>query len=114
DHWLLTHRVAGGTIAALADQTPLGARAVTGVLVDLARVVDSVHRAGWVHGRIEGDHVLVDSERRVVLGGFGRVRRDVHGRTGAEGRADDVAQLALLARSLLSREPTDEGSGLDA
>lgn len=107
DRALLTGFEPGGSLAGVVR--PLPPAAVTGLVVDLARALGSVHVAGWVHGRVTAEHVLVGRDGRVVLGGFGRARRLAPGPDGTTAAADDLAQLAAVARLLLDPTATHEG-----
>jgi hypothetical protein len=105
---LVTEWVPGGTLAELVaarEGQGLSAASVTGLLVDLTRALGAVHGAGWVHGRVTADHVLVGHDRRAVLAGFGGARRLPGGSRTACG--DDLAQLAALARGVLGPPPPD-------
>ena len=63
---LSTAWLGGGTFAA-ASFAP---KKLASATASLALTVASLHERGFVHRRVTGDHVLLDSAGRVVLTGF--------------------------------------------
>lgn len=73
---------------------PVAPDHVLRVLADSARSLDELHRAGWYHGAICSEHLVVDARgttRWCSLGSAGPID--------ADRRDDDVANLLALMRS---------------
>ncbi|HZI07311.1 MAG TPA: serine/threonine-protein kinase [Archangium sp.] len=70
--YIVTRYVAGRTVSAWARERNPTARQVARLLLELARVLVAVHRAGVVHADVKGANVLVrDEDGEVILVDFG-------------------------------------------
>lgn len=100
---LVTRHAGGRTLA----DVRLSPEEVAGVVAALASTVGDLHRIGAVHGRIDASHVVIGDGGRPVLCGFTA--------DDAGSRADDVAAIGELLRSLVGDgedwEPIPERRG---
>ena len=81
---------AGSLTLATCPPLPVAAGVLT--LAAVAAAVADIHDAGWVHGRLTPDHVILDHRREPVLCGFAEAaprQDDAHA-------AGDVAALGRL------------------
>ncbi|WCO65606.1 hypothetical protein PO878_13965 [Iamia majanohamensis] len=110
--WVGPHSLATVTSVPVADAARLVAR--------VADVVDDLHRAGVVHGRLTPDHVLLGADGAPVLTGLAEA-----GGTATSAPAVDVAALGALLTDLVApsseapivperRHPRRADSGLRA
>ena len=110
--WVGPHSLATVTSVPVADAARLVAR--------VADVVDDLHRAGVVHGRLTPDHVLLGADGAPVLTGLAEA-----GGTGTSAPTVDVAALGALLTDLVApsseapmvperRHPRRADSGLRA
>ena len=89
DGALRTRRVDGRPLSQLG---PLAPDEVAGVAAAVAAILGDLHELGVVHGGVEGSHVLVAADGRILLCSLGR---------GGE-PGDDVAALGRLVGDLLA------------
>ncbi len=90
---LVTVLVDGPT---LATPLPLAVEEVAGLAGSLATTLADLHQLGLVHGAVRPEHVLIASDGRPILCGFGSA-----GRAGDELQpSTDVAALGRLLRRL--------------
>lgn len=103
DAHALTHLVpAGGVeLASLRQTVPLRPGHVVTVLAAVLDALDAVHRAHLAHGGVTGERVLVGPDGSVVLGACGLAWSVPPGCDGGPLAADDIAEVAVLARHLL-------------
>jgi hypothetical protein len=98
---LLDHDVAMLTLAWAGDQTLETHRpalpAAAAVLTALAETIADLHEMGVVHGRLSGDHVVIDAAGRPRLCGMCGVDPEAQQPT----TADDVAALGRLIDQLV-------------
>ena len=97
DGALRTVRVDGRS---LAGMPPLVPDEVAGVAAAVATTLADLHDRGVAHGGIEGSHVLVATDGRIVLCSLGRPADP----------ADDVAALGRLVTGLLEASPPGPGA----
>ena len=95
---LSTAWLGGGTFAA-ASFAP---KKLASATASLALTVASLHERGFVHRRVTGDHVLLDSAGRVVLTGFAEA---TDASTSSDAMADDVHDIGDLVLGKLPAEP---------
>lgn len=74
---------------------------IAGTMAALAETVADLHEIGVVHGALVPEHVLLSSEGRPVLCGFGHGAFMTDHRDGGPAPADDVAALGRLMRELV-------------
>ncbi len=103
DAHALTHLVPADAVelAMLRERVPLRPGHVVTVLVAVLDALDALHRAHLAHGDVAGERVLVGPDGSVVLGGCGLAWAVPPGAADGPLAADDVADVALLARQLL-------------
>ena len=90
---LSTSWLGGGTL----ESSTLPPKKLATAGAALALTMAALHERGIVHGRITGDHVLLDSAGRPVLAGFA----DASTAAGPAAAADDVRSLGELVTSKL-------------
>jgi tRNA A-37 threonylcarbamoyl transferase component Bud32 len=88
--FLALQLVRGSTIAEMLDAGGLKQGVAAGLLEDVGAVLDTAHRAGYVHGAVQARNVFVDRDGRALLSDFGL------GKSGADVETDraDFAALA--------------------
>ncbi|MFN8146717.1 MAG: hypothetical protein U0R76_04535 [Candidatus Nanopelagicales bacterium] len=103
DAHALTHLVPAAAVelAALRERVPLRPGHVVAVLVAVLDALDALHRAHLAHGGVAAERVLVAPDGSVVLAGSGLAWSVPPGFAGGPVAADDVADVAVLARRLL-------------
>lgn len=103
DAHALTHRVPEGSVdlAALRAAVPLRPGHVVTVLGAVLDALDALHRAHLAHGGVDVERVLVGTDGAAVLAGCGLAWSVPPGAPGGPEPADDVADVAVLARRLL-------------
>jgi len=96
--FLVTERAIGPTLAELVERHgPMAPTRVAGIGAQLARALETAHRAGTAHGSITAAAVQVGSDDRAKLSGFtsGGVRARLEGTP-----ADAPGDVRALARTL--------------
>ena len=71
-----------------------------GALESLCGLVDTLHRAGWVHGSIEASHVLVDPGGQVRLASLGGASRPAPQHSAAMVAADNADFASVVFEAL--------------
>ncbi|MGI8751624.1 MAG: hypothetical protein ACR2MN_04825 [Acidimicrobiales bacterium] len=104
---LRTRAVPGRPLATMDELT---ASEVAGLGAALATTVADLHDAGITHGRLGGDHILVDASGRPVLCGFSEAAATTCGPVPAL-TADVVALCGTLAAMLGAVPGAPPGAG---
>ena len=74
---------------------------VAATVAALSETVADLHELGLVHGNLRSEHVLLATDGRPVLCGFGGATLAAHRSPGSSAPADDVQALGQLLRGLV-------------
>lgn len=90
---------------------PMSVDRARSIVVELAKTLDTAHRAGLVHGGLDASSVGYTSDGRLVIGDMGAHGVPVHDEDAVR---DDVRALAAILHELTcGRPPHDRGRGLE-
>ncbi len=74
-HYIVMPLVDGQDLAHFVDKNgPFDPKEGLSILIQMARGLEAIHKAGILHRDVKPDNVLVDSSGRVLLGDFGLAR----------------------------------------
>jgi serine/threonine protein kinase len=132
---MTTDYVEGPTLAQLCDGGPLAQSEAAGIVLRILEALEEAHALGIVHRGVTADHVIVQEDGMVKVGGFdlakpasdlnltkvGAVIGDprylapeqIRGRRELDGRSDLYAVGVLLFLALTGKYPFEGASDMD-
>ena len=75
DVFLAMQYVPGETLADIIDRGPVSSSWALSILMQVAAAVDAVHAAGFVHGDVKPNNILINEQGRLFLIDFGAATR---------------------------------------